>query len=378
MPMFFAVAGLAGQSLAPSSCLATLPISFLVIGSMVFSAPLSNFMQKHGRRAGFTLGTVGGGTGAAICSWGLLSSSFMLFCLGSFITGLYMSAQGFYRFAATDNAPDAFQPKAISWVMAGGLAAAVFGSQLAKYGAYLFVIPFLGTYLIMMALNIFGSFIFWGLSIPKPPPAPKNAAPKRSWGKMLKTPPILIAILCATISYALMNLVMTSSPLAIVGCGYGTSNAADVVGAHVLAMYIPSFFTGSLIARFGCEKIIALGLLIIAASAGIALSGLQLEHFFVSQILLGLGWNFGFIGSTALLTKLQTPQERGSIQGLNDLVVFGGVSLASLVSGGLMNCSTETVGEGWQLINIATIPFLTIAALALGWLYWRKANKKTI
>lgn len=175
-----------------------------------------------------------------------------------------------------------------------------------------------------------------------------------------------------------MNLVMTSSPLAIVGCGYGTSNAADVVGAHVLAMYIPSFFTGSLIARFGCEKIIALGLLIIAASAGIALSGLQLEHFFVSQILLGLGWNFGFIGSTALLTKLQTPQERGSIQGLNDLVVFGGVSLASLVSGGLMNCSTETVGEGWQLINIATIPFLTIAALALGWLYWRKANKKTI
>jgi MFS family permease len=168
-----------------------------------------------------------------------------------------------------------------------------------------------------------------------------------------------------------MNLVMTSSPLAVVGCGFATADAADVVSAHVLAMFAPSFFTGHLIARFGAEKIVGVGLAILAASGAVALTGVELENFFVALVLLGIGWNFGFIGATTMLTASYAPEERGRIQGMNDLLVFGGVTLASLSSGGLMNCSGGSVEAGWQLVNLAMVPFLVLAGGALIWLVMR-------
>ena len=279
-----------------------------------------------------------------------------------------MSAQGFYRFAAADTATEEFRPKAISWVMAGGLLSAIIGPQLVKVTAQAFVVPFLGTYLAVIALNIFGSLLFLGLNIPKPA-APKigDSLGRTRW-EMIRTPRIAVAVICATVSYALMNLVMTSSPLAVVGCGFETSNAADVVTAHVLAMYVPSFFTGHLIARFGVEKIIGLGLVILAAAGAVALTGVQLENFFAALILLGFGWNFGFIGATSMLTSAHAPHERGRMQGLNDLLVFGGVTMASLSSGGLMNCSGGSVEEGWAAVNMAMVPFLVLAGGALIWL----------
>ncbi|WP_422027734.1 MFS transporter [Roseovarius sp.] len=371
MPMIFVVGGLAGQSLASNICFATLPISLIVLGSMLSATPLSWAMQRWGRRAGFVIGTAGGALGAAIGAYGLYLGSFSVYLLGSLFTGIYMSAQGFYRFAAADTASDAFRPRAISYVLAGGLVSAVIGPQLVKLTAEAMVIPFLGTYLAVIGVNVVGVLLFLFLDIPKPP-VPGDDAPRgRSRIELLTTPRIAVAVICATISYALMNLVMTSTPLAVVGCGFNTGDAADVVTGHVLAMFAPSFFTGHLIARYGTEKIMGLGLLILAGAGAVALQGVELENFFIALVLLGLGWNFGFIGATTMLAASHEPHERGRMQGLNDLIVFGGVTLASLSSGGLMNCSGGTPEAGWALVNIAMIPCLTLAGGALIWLMLR-------
>jgi MFS family permease len=377
LPMIFTIAGLAGSSLAPNVCWATLPITMMVIGSMLTATPLSMLMQRFGRRVGFFFGAAGGAIGAAIGAYGLSTSSFLIFCIGALISGIYMSANGFYRFAAVDTASEAFRPKAISWVMAGGLLSAVVGPQLVKVTADAMAVPFLGAYLTVIALNVFGSVLFLALNSPKPKAPVAGSPVGRTRGELLRTPTILVAMICATVSYALMNLVMTSSPLAVVGCGFDKGNAADVVTAHVLAMYAPSFFTGHLIARFGTERIIALGLTILAAAGAVAMAGVQLENFFIALVLLGLGWNFGFIGATTMLTTAQRPEERGRLQGLNDLVVFGGVTLASFSSGGLMNCSGGSVQAGWQMVNLAMLPFLVLAGGALIWLWLRPQGSRT-
>ncbi|MDF1854331.1 MFS transporter [Pseudooceanicola sp.] len=375
MPMIFTIGGLAGQSLASNACFATLPISLIVLGSMLTATPMSAIMQKYGRRVGFYVGATGGTLGGIIGAYGLYLASFPVFLLGSLLTGIYMSAHGFYRFAAADTASDAFRPKAISYVMAGGLASAIIGPQLVKVTADAMVVPFLGTYLTVIAINVLGSFLFLLLDIPRPP-VPAHDAPRgRTRRQLLATPRVAVAMIVAMVSYALMNLVMTSTPLAVVGCGYAKSNAADVVTSHVLAMFVPSFFTGHLIARFGVEKIMALGLAILAAAGLVALSGVDLEHFFVALVLLGIGWNFGFIGATAMLAGAHRPEERGRVQGLNDLIVFGGVTLASLASGGLMNCSGGSAQQGWTAVNLAMVPFLTLAGAALIWLVLRPKDE---
>ncbi|SDH95880.1 MFS transporter [Lutimaribacter saemankumensis] len=371
MPMIFTIGGLAGQSLASNPCWATLPISLIVLGSMMAATPVSHLMQKYGRRAGFWIGTTCGALGGAIGAYGLYLASFPVFLLGSLITGVYMSAQGFYRFAAADTASDDFRPKAISYVMAGGLASAIIGPQLVKVTSQAMVIPFMGTYLAVIAVNVIGSLLFLFLDIPKPPVPSEDAPRGRTRWELITTPVITVAVICAMVSYALMNLVMTSTPLAVVGCGFEEGTAADVVTAHVLAMYVPSFFTGHLIARFGVTKIVAAGLTILAAAGVVALQGVELENFFIALILLGVGWNFGFIGATTMLAGAHEAHERGRMQGMNDLIVFGGVTFASLSSGGLMNCSGGNAVEGWASVNLAMAPFLMLAGGALIWLALR-------
>jgi len=371
MPIIFILGGLAGLSLASNPCFATLPISVIILGSVIAATPLSAFMQKYGRRAGFMLGTAFGALGASISAYGLYTQSFPVFIAGSLFTGVYMSGQGFYRFAAADTSTEDFRPKAISYVLAGGLAAAVIGPQLVKLTADAMVIPFLGSYLTVIAINLVGSLMFLFLNIPTPPAPVEGAPAGRSRMELLKTPVIAVAIICAMVSYALMNLVMTSTPLAVVGCGYERNTAADIVSSHVLAMYIPSFFTGHLIARYGPVKIISIGLAILASAGLVALTGVELDQFFIALILLGVGWNFGYIGATSMLAASYEPEERGRIQGLNDMLVFGGVTLASLASGGLMNCSGGDAQAGWQAVNMAMIPFLTLAGAALIWLVLR-------
>ena len=372
MPMIFTIGGLAGQTLAPNPCYATLPISLIVLGSMLAANPLSMIMQRYGRCVGFFVGAMGGALGGAVGAYGLYLHSFEVFLIGSLLTGIYMSAQGFYRFAAADTASEAFRPKAISYVMAGGLASALIGPQLVKVTAQSMVVPFMGTYLAIIVINVLGSALFLALNIPKPETRSADAPIGRSRWEIMKTPTVAVAMICAMVSYALMNLVMTSTPLAVVGCGFEQNTAADVVSAHVLAMFIPSFFTGHLIARFGTTKIVAAGLVILGCAGAVALQGVNVENFFLALILLGVGWNFGFIGATTMLASAHNPEEKGIVQGMNDFFVFGGVTVASLSSGGLMNCSGGSPVEGWTAVNIAMVPFLTLAGGALIWLAMQK------
>lgn len=376
MPMYFVIGGLAGQQLSPNVCLATLPISMIVFGSMTTAPWLSGVMQKFGRRAGFITGAFGGMAGAVICAYALTTQSFAMFLLGSYLMGIYMSSQGFFRFAATDTASDAYRPKAISYVMAGGLISAIIGPQivglLTGSNADATVMRFFPVYLAAIGLNAFGMLLFIFLDIPKPPIPAVDAPKGRSRLELLRTPRIAVAVICGMVSYALMNLVMTSTPLAVVGCGFDIVDASNIVTGHVLAMYAPSFVTGHLIARFGVEKILGLGIAILGVAGIVALQGVDLGNFYISLILLGIGWNFGFIGATSMLAGAHAPHERGRMQGLNDLLVFGGVTFASLASGGLMNCSGGSAVEGWAAVNIAMIPFLVLAGGSLIWLVLRQ------
>jgi len=385
LPMIFVVGGLAGGMLADNICFATLPISFMVFGSMTTAPWMSPLMQRRGRQFGFFVGAISGAIGAAIAAYGLYISSFALLLAGSYLTGIYMSAHGFYRFAAADTASEAFRPKAISYVMAGGLLSAIFGPQLNKlvfditlipvFGGIYLPNPFIGTYLAIIVMNLIGMFLFLLLDLPMSVDKNNDAVektPARTRLELFKAPTVLVAIICGMVSYALMNLVMTATPLAVIGCGFTGNNANDIVSAHVLAMYIPSFFTGHLIVRFGVTRIITAGLVILGLAGVTALSGITLGNFFVALILLGIGWNFGFIGATTLLTSAHAPHERGNAQGLNDMMVFGFVTMASIASGGLMNCSGGTPEFGWRTVNFAMIPFLLLATTAMLWLIFSK------
>ncbi len=369
MPVHFILGGLAGQSLAANKCLSTLPISAIIFASMLSAPAMAAMMQRRGRTLGFVVGVLAAAIGAALCAAGLWFGSFWLFTLGAATTGVFMCTYGFYRFAAADGASPAYRPRAISLVMAAGLVAAVLGPQIVKLTAdALAPVPFAGAYAALIGLNLAGVFIFAFLDSPRPAPPADDAPAARSRLDLLRTPRIAVAMIVAMVAYSLMNLVMTATPLAVVGCGFSTSQAADVVGAHVLAMFAPAFFTGALIARYGPERIIAIGLVLLAAAGAVGVSGVDLVNFYAALILLGVGWNFGFIGATSMLTAAHTPEERGRVQGMNDFAVFGMVGLVSLASGGLMNCSGGSPTTGWTAVNLAMIPMLALAFGALIWL----------
>ncbi len=369
MPIVFTISGLAGQSLASNVCWATLPISCVVFGSMTTAPWLSALMQRFGRRIGFLCGNLGGLGGGIVGMIALQQASFPLFLVASYLTGIYMSANGFLRFAAADTASKAFQAKAISYVMAGGLLAAIIGPQLVKASHDQFAIPFMGSFLVIIGLNAVGALLLAFLDIPTRVGPGAISGRQRSWHQLLRDRTIVVAMICAMVSYALMNLVMTSTPLAVVGCGYTTGNAADIVTAHVLAMFAPSFITGHVIARIGAVRVVMIGLVLLAGAGGAAIADIALTNFFVALILLGFGWNFGFIGATAMLVDAHEPTERGRVQGMNDMVVFGCVTIASLTSGLLMNCTGGTAELGWTWVNWAMAPFLLLAGLALYALY---------
>ena len=380
MPIYIILGGLVGQSLSQNICFSTLPISLLIIGSMTSAPILSKFMQDHGRRTGLILGNIGGLIGSLISLFAIYNQSFSFFMLGSFICGSYMSSQGFYRFAAADTCEQKFKARAISFVLTGGLIAAVLGPSIVKVSLTINnPVPFFYPYMAIVLLNLIGPALFLFLDIPKTEKPESsvnkfdivnNKTSNRSLFQMLGNPIIGISILCAMITYGLMNLVMTATPMAIVGCGFTAGDAASVVSAHALAMYLPSFFTGRLIEKIGEKKVILSGMLLLILAVIIALINNSLSNFYLSLILVGLGWNFGFIGSTSLLTKNHSFLEKGKIQGLNDFCIFGFVALASLTSGFLMNCSSSSAELGWQLINLAATPFIALAVFSVLFLYF--------
>ncbi|MEO0819895.1 MAG: MFS transporter [Pseudomonadota bacterium] len=368
LPVHFILGGLVGQMLAETPALATLPISMIVIASMVAAPILSQLMGRYGRRTGFFIGAGFGALSGLVAVEAILARDFALFCGATALSGVYLAAHNLYRFAAADLASDAFRPRAISYVMAGGLMAAILGPEIVRqFGEAMEPVPHAGAYRALVILNILGALPLLLLRIPRPP-QPERGAPRagRPWGEILRERRLVVAMLCAMVSYALMNLVMTSTPLAMVLCGFGTGDAAEVVRAHVLAMYAPSFFTGALIARFGAPRIIATGLALLAIAALIGAHGIALGNFFGALILLGIGWNFGFVGATAMLAEALRPEERARVQGMNDFLVMALVSVASLSSGVLL------AEAGWEVVLLATAPFLALAGGALVWLLLRE------
>ncbi len=374
MPMYIILGGLVGQSLASNVCYATLPISLLIVGSMVSSPILSNLMQSTTRRLGLVVGNLAGLIGSLTSLLGVFLGSFELFLLGSFVSGAYMASQAFYRFAATDDCEDRFKARAISTVLSGGLIAAILGPSIVKISLSLNnSVPFLYSYLGIVILNCLGPFI---LSYIKPIPLSKSSwenindnSNKTNLNRPLvtifKSPVIVVSIICSMIAYGVMNLIMTSSPIAIVGCGFGNNQAANVVSAHALAMFAPSFITGKLVEKYGEKSIISTGMLLLLLAVLIAYSGVDISNFYISLILVGVGWNFSFIGSTSLLTKNHYPSERGKVQGINDFFVFGFVALSSVTSGWLMNCSANSSQLGWEVVNLTATPLVIFALISL-------------
>ena len=381
MPMYIILGGLVGQSLASNVCYATLPISLLIVGSMVSAPVLSNLMQSTTRRLGLVVGNLAGLIGSLTSLLGIFHGSFEIFLLGSFVSGAYMASQAFYRFTATDDCEDQFKARAISTVLSGGLIAAILGPSLVKVSLNLNnSVPFLYSYLAIVILNCLGPFI---LSYVKPIPPSKsyqgNINNKDKLNRPLitifKSPVIFVSISCSMIAYGVMNLIMTSSPIAIVGCGFGTNQAANVVSAHALAMFAPSFITGKLIEKYGEKSIVSTGMILFLLAALIAYQGVDISNFYISLILIGIGWNFGFIGSTSLLTKNHYPSERGKVQGVNDFFVFGFVALSSVTSGWLMNCSANSSQLGWKVVNLTATPLVIFALISMICL-WIANNSK--
>ena len=356
--MHVILGGLAGALLAPDAKYATLPISMMITASAMSTGLVSLLMGRFGRRAGFLLGTASGGVAGLISAWAITVGSFPLFLLGSFLIGLYQASQGYFRFAAADAASAEFRPKAISWVLAGGLGAALLGPELVQQTRSLLgTVPYAGAYLAVTAVNCLGSLVFIWLDLPLP--ARHGRRGGRPLRRILRQPAIVAAMLCAVISYSTMNLVMTATPLAMVAVGCSPDTAADVVRWHIVAMFGPSFFTGHLIARFGHVRVISCGLLLFATAGLVAMSDDALPNFYAALVLLGLAWNFGFIGSTSLLAASHAPEERARVQGVNDTLVFSVVVLASFASGALLDSG------GWEAVQFAIFPAIAVAAAAL-------------
>lgn len=363
LAMNIIVAGLAGALLAHDPSLATLPISIVVVGSLLAAPATSLFMGRYGRRAGFLVGAIAGAGGGALCARALFVGSFPLFLAGSVLLGVYQATQGFFRFAAADTASDRFKPKAISWVFAGGLLSALLGPEIVRATAGTFAsAPYAGAYLVVIALNVVGAAGLWFLDIPRPPRTAAANDTGRPLRAIARQPVFIVAALSGMVGFASMSLVMTSTPLAMIGHGFTTDHAADVVRWHILAMFAPSFFTGSVIVRFGRLPVIAVGLLLLGLCGAIALAGVEIQHFYVALVALGIGWNFSFIGATSLLGTTHTAAEQAKVQGLNDFLVLGFVAVGSFGSGALLDAL------GWSAVQYAMAPALLVALGAIAWL----------
>ena len=351
--------GLVGESLAHDPGLATLPVSLLQLGLATGTVPASLVMRRLGRRGGYLIGAAIGMVAGSIAATAATIGSFWLFCLGTFVAGFYSSYVLSYRFAAADTASPAFRARAISWVMAGGIAGGIIGPQTVIWTRDL--IPgsaFAGGFLGQAALALVSFFVLLSLRAPPPPPA----APKvgRPLSVIARQPRFLLAVAAGLASYGLMSFVMTAAPLAmVVECGHPVGAATLGIQWHILAMYGPSFVTGRLIDRLGKVPVVLLGLSLTAAAALVGLSGTSVAHFWTALVLLGIGWNFGFIGATALVTDCHRPEERAKTQACNDFLVFGSVAIASFSSGQLLS-----VG-GWATLNWLVLPVTALVALAL-------------
>ena len=362
------VTGLAGFALADDKAFATVPLTCYVFGSACTTIPASFLMKSIGRRAGFQCGTAVGVIGSAVCSYAIVAASFMWLCLGMFLMGIYTAFGKYYRFAAADAADESFRAKAISLTLAGGLFGGVIGPELAKHTSPAFAsYSYLGSYISLAVVCLLAMVILTRLDIPQLSEKEKKNS-GRPLSEIIRQPVFIVAALSSMLSYGIMNLMMTSTPLAMHAHDHHFDDAAFVLQGHMIGMYAPSFITGSLVNRFGVLNIILAGIALLFVCIVAALADTMLMNFWLSMFLLGVGWNFMYVGGSTLLTECHTPAERAKTQAANDFMVFATMAVSSMSSGLLLSKS------GWHAVNLGSIPFLLLALAATVWLMWRRRS----
>ncbi|HEX5392450.1 MAG TPA: MFS transporter [Rhodocyclaceae bacterium] len=364
-----AVSGLVGLALAGNRQLATLPVTFAVIGTALTTIPAAYFMKHQGRRWGFMLGATLGITSALTCALAVYERQFWLLCLGTLIGGMYNAIGQQYRFAAADVADMSWRPRAISLTLAGGILGGVLGPELSKHTRGLMEPAFLASYLTLAVIGVIALILSSRLHVP-PLSAQAQHAPGRPLREIARQPAYLTALLAAACGYGVMNLLMTATPLAMDICSHPFASVAFILEWHVIGMFAPSFVTGSLIKRFGVGPMLLTGAAAMFACIGVAISGVSLMHFWWALTLLGVGWNFLFLTGTALLTETYRPEEKAKAQGFNDFVVFTVQGVTSLASGATISAA------GWSSLNLMALPLVALTAIATMW-WWMSQRRLT-
>ena len=366
----YATGAIVGEALAPSPMLATLPISIFVVGMAACILPVGKVAQRHGRRAAFLVGTGAGVLTGLLAMLAVVMGSFWLFCLATFFGGGYAAVVLSFRFAAADGVEKARRARALSLVMAGGVAAGVIGPQLVTWTmGWWPPHMFAATFLVQALVALLSAFILLGVKLPMP--TVTEIAGGRPLAQIARQPRFVAAAISGAVSYMLMNFLMTAAPLAMHLCGHSQEAANLGLQWHVIAMYAPSFFTGSLITRFGAGRVATAGLLLTGISAAVGLTGIDVAHFWVTLVLLGLGWNFGFLGASALVLECHRPEEKTRVQSLNDFIVFGLMAIGSFSSGGLLSA------YGWDTVLWVSFIPLALAVVAL-WVAMRRQSPAVV
>jgi MFS family permease len=356
-----ATSAIIGSLLAPDPALATLPISVMVAGMWLGTLPVGMLAKAYGRRFALQTGSAFGTASGLISCVAVLHGSFALLLVGTLCGGLYAAAHQSYRFAAADTASAQFRPKSVAWVLAGGVFAAVIGPQLVIFTKDVWTSHlFAATFMAQSACATLAAAVLGLLKIPRPHVSP-SLRDGRPLTVIVMQPKFIVAVGCGLASYTMMNMVMTSAPLAMVMCNHTVGEAALGIQWHVIGMYAPSFITGSLIARFGVWRMMAIGLSLIVVAGSISIAGIALWNFWVGLTVLGIGWNFAFISATTLVTECHDPHERNKVQAFNDFLVFGSMAIGSFSSGALL------VHYGWSAVNEVVYPVILAAGLLLAW-----------
>ena len=361
------ISALAGYALAENKAFATLPSMTYVVGAAIATFPASMWMKRVGRRGGFLTGTAFGLAGAVLASYAVASGSLVLLCAGTMLMGVFNAFGQYYRFAAADAASADFKAKAISYVLAGGLVGGIVGPQLSTYTRGLWQPDYSASYASLFLFCLASMAIISRLRIREAAEVVSHE-PARPLGEIVKQPVFVVAATIAALGYAVMNLLMTATPLAMGFCGHPYSAAASVIAAHVVAMFSPSFFTGSLIKRFGVIPVMAVGVAAQLACVVVGLSGQLVANFWWALVLLGVGWNFMYIGGTTLLTEAYRPSEKAKTQGFNEMAIFTVQALSAFSSGVLVNT------RGWEVLNYVALPFIAVAGISLAWLAAKRAR----
>jgi len=366
----FTINALTGLALAPHPSLATLPMTCWVLGGALATMPASFHMKRVGRQRGLSLGTAWGVAGALGCAAAVWLQSYWLLCAATLLYGVFNAYGQYYRFAAADTAPPDYRATAISLVLAGGLVGGVIGPASSRLTVELLQPKFLAAYIGLIVFVLAATLLLQFIRIPNPTAA-ERAASGRPLREVAAQPKFIVAVLSAAIGYGVMNFLMTSTPIAMQVCGLSYGDTALVISSHVVGMFAPSFFTGHLIRRFGVLKVMLVGALLNVATIAIALGGISVAHFWWSLVVLGIGWNFLYIGGTTLLTETYRPEERAKAQGAMDQSIFIMMALSSFSSG------LTVTSAGWTRVNLLALPLIAVVVAALLWFAFHQRTRRT-